>query len=66
MTETLKAIPHEAKQVPRLSTTKYNSDSDVSRGVFRVLEHLPKVQRYIKELLRYLSLYQQVLVQTII
>ena len=38
----------------------------IQGGVLRVLEHPPKVQIYIKELLRYLSLCQQVLAQTII
>ena len=41
-------------------------DSGVSRGVLSVLEHPLKAQKYIKDLLRYLSLYQQVLPQTVI
>ena len=34
--------------------------------MLRELEHPPKAQVYIKELLRYLNLYQQLLPQTIV
>ena len=41
-------------------------NSGVYREVLRVLKRSPKAYRYIKELLRYLSFYQQLLPQTII